>query len=42
MNWEAVGGCGEITTAIAMIGTLVYFARELRLSIAHSIRSGYD
>ena len=29
MNWEAIGAIGEIISAIAVIGTLAYLARQI-------------
>ncbi len=30
MNWEAIGAVGELAGALAVVITLVYFARQLR------------
>ena len=36
MNWDAVGAFGEIVGAVAVIGTLVYLAQQIRHSISTS------
>jgi len=33
MNWEAIGAIGEIIGAIAVIGTIVYLARQIGQSV---------
>ena len=32
MNWEAIGAVGEILAAIAVIATLIYLAKQIRLN----------
>ena len=32
MNWDAVGAIGEIAGAVAVVATLIYFARQIRES----------
>ena len=32
MNWDAVGAIGEIVSAIAVLGTLIYLAMQIRQS----------
>lgn len=34
MNWEATGAIGEILGAVAVIGTIFYLARQIRLNSA--------
>jgi hypothetical protein len=34
MNWEAIGALGEILGALAVIGTLVYLARQIGQSVS--------
>ena len=38
MNWDAIGAVGEILGAIAVLITLVYLARQIRLN-THEIRA---
>lgn len=33
MNWDAIGAAGEIIGALAVIGTLVYLARQISQSV---------
>ena len=39
MDWDAVGAVGEIVGAIAVIGTLIYLARQIGLSVGASSAS---
>ncbi len=36
MSWEAIGACGEIVGAIAVVVTLVYLARQIGQSVSVS------
>lgn len=49
MNWEAAGAIGEVIGAIAVVGTLIYLALQIRnqnaatnLQIQESVLSGFD
>ena len=39
MNWDAIGAVGEIVGAIAVIGTLIYLARQIGHSVGASSAS---
>lgn len=39
MHWEAVGAIGEIVGAIAVVATLVYLARQMKINTAAVNRS---
>jgi len=48
MNWDAIGAIGEIIGAVAVVGSLIYLAiqireqnREARLASAHQAIEGY-
>ncbi len=42
MNWDAIGAIGEILGAIAVIGTLIYLATQVRQNIASVTTAAYE
>lgn len=42
MNWDAIGAIGEILGAIAVIGTLIYLAAQVRQNIASVKTATYE
>ena len=42
MNWDAIGAVGEILSALAVVGSLIYVGRQFRHSSTHSLHSLYQ
>lgn len=42
MNWDAIGAIGEILGAIAVLGTLIYLAAQIRQNIASVTTATYE
>ena len=42
MNWDAIGAIGEILGAIAVLGTLIYLAAQIRLNTAAVTTATYE
>ncbi len=42
MNWDAIGAIGEILGAIAVLGTLIYLAAQIRQNTASVTTATYE
>ncbi len=42
MNWDAIGAIGEILGAIAVLGTLIYVAAQIRQNTASVTTATYE
>lgn len=42
MNWDAIGAIGEILSALAVVGSLIYIGRQFRHSSTQALHSIYQ